>query len=187
MDKKLQTKEAIANWLDMRQIKNYTISNNLTVNVDGEVDISNCLLSTIPVQFGIVTGYFDCSHNQLNSLKGAPHEVHSTFDCSYNWLSSLDYLPKNVNNKIYCLYNKIQIKDPISINCDMFIHQCNYEEDKIEVFRDLYINIENQDQESFILDIDDSEANNYMIIYFEKKQMEQLLSSLSNQSKKLKV
>ena len=97
------------------------------------------------------------------------------------------FVDKNVNNKIYCLYNKIQIKDPISINCDMFIHQCNYEEDKIEVFRDLYINIENQDQESFILDIDDSEANNYMIIYFEKKQMEQLLSSLSNQSKKLKV
>ena len=43
------------------------------------------------INFGEVTGDFDCSENQLLSLKGAPQEVDGRFDCSHNPnLHSLD-------------------------------------------------------------------------------------------------
>ena len=53
------------------------------VNVDSNVELSGKELTSIPVQFGYVTGWFDCSDNNLTSLKGCPVEVGDWFACSY--------------------------------------------------------------------------------------------------------
>jgi hypothetical protein len=57
-------------------------------------------------------GSFNCSHNELISLKGAPEKVTFSFDCSYNKLKTLKGAPKKVlmafdasNNNIISLAN----------------------------------------------------------------------------------
>lgn len=47
---------------------------------------------------------FDCQHNHLTSLKGAPKEVNN-FWCSYNSLTSLVGAPRIVNGDFECLEN----------------------------------------------------------------------------------
>lgn len=53
------------------KIKDYKINNDLTVDVVGDVNLSGKGLTEIPVKFGVITGSFYCSNNQLTSLKGA--------------------------------------------------------------------------------------------------------------------
>jgi len=52
-------------------------------------------------------GYFDCSNNQLTSLKGAPREVNGNFSCSHNKLTSLEGAPREVKRGFYCYKNQI--------------------------------------------------------------------------------
>ena len=81
-----------------------TINKNGSINYDGDVYISQKRLDEIPLQFNIVKGYFNCSHNKLINLEGAPKKC-NTFKCSYNDLTSLEYAPQKCNN-FYC-YNVI--------------------------------------------------------------------------------
>ena len=60
---KFKTKEEIKTWLDKYEIKNYTISDDLTVEVNGGVDLSNKSLKEIPFKFKKINGFFDCSYN----------------------------------------------------------------------------------------------------------------------------
>ena len=51
------------------------------VDVDGDFDFYSQLLSDFKgVRFGVVTGNFHCSDNQLTSLEGAPQKVGRGFD-----------------------------------------------------------------------------------------------------------
>lgn len=57
----LKTKKEIQAWLDEMEIKNYTINDDLIVDVNGDVTLSFKKLKTIPVQFGVLKGNFNCS------------------------------------------------------------------------------------------------------------------------------
>ena len=57
------------------------------------------------VDFGEVTGDFDCSYNQLTSLKGAPQKVGREFYCSHNQLTSLEGAPQKVGKSFNCHNN----------------------------------------------------------------------------------
>ena len=59
------------------------------------------------VDFGKITGDFDCSDLGLTSLKGAPQEVGGNFDCSYNQLTSLEGAPQEVGGDFSCYYNHL--------------------------------------------------------------------------------
>ena len=59
------------------------------------------------INFGKVTGYFDCSDLDLVSLKGAPTEVSGSFWCSRNQLSSLEGAPQIVGIGFYCNSNQL--------------------------------------------------------------------------------
>lgn len=123
----LDNKKDIKKWLDNYNIQNYTITENLVVNVKGNVDLRGLNLKNIPIQFGKIEGYFDisenflevlygcpfevtgdfdCYKNKLISLKGAPLEVLS-FDCSHNLLTSLEGSPKIVKEMFRCSNNKL--------------------------------------------------------------------------------
>ena len=90
-------KKEIKNGLDLIGITNYKINEDLTVDVNTGVYIDNKNLSEIPVKFGIINGNFNCSFNNLISLKGSPEIVGRSFDCSYNKLISLEYAPEIIN------------------------------------------------------------------------------------------
>jgi hypothetical protein len=80
----------------------------LVVDVHGDVNITDKNLTKIPVKFGVVDGYFDCSDNQLNSLEGAPQTVDRDFYCNDNQLKSLEGAPQTVDGGFYCYKNQLK-------------------------------------------------------------------------------
>jgi len=122
-----QDQKFLMSLMATHKIDNYTIRPDGLVDVDGSV-ILDMQLTKIPVKFGIVTGYFDCSyndftsligcpervegsfycdHNQLTSLEGCPRKVGGTFECSHNRLTSLKGCPEKVGNIFYCDHNPV--------------------------------------------------------------------------------
>ena len=59
------------------------------------------------INFGKVTGNFDCSIIGLKSLKGAPTEVGGYFSCYNNQLTSLKGAPHKVDGNVYCHSNRL--------------------------------------------------------------------------------
>ena len=59
------------------------------------------------VNFGKVTGCFDCSYFDLTSFKGAPIEVGGHFFCYRNKLTSLEGVPQKVGGNFWCSYNEL--------------------------------------------------------------------------------
>ena len=112
-------KQDIINWLDKYNIKNYTINEDLTVDVDGNVNLYSKGLTEIPVQFNKINGNFGCSDNKLTSLKGFPKEVNGYFWCSVNKLTTLEYGPEIINGDFCCSYNPFKsfTNWPKHINC----------------------------------------------------------------------
>ena len=102
-------KRMIEEWLKEYNIKNYTINDDLTIDVNGFVFLNKENLKEFPdyIQFGVVKSYFSCYRNQLTSLRGCPREVHEYFDCSYNNLTSLEGAPREVGGLFDCSNNKL--------------------------------------------------------------------------------
>ena len=106
---KTQRREMIEKWLNKYKIKNYTINDDFTIDVDGNVDLTYKHLSELPeyIQFNIVKGGFDCKVNDFTSLRGCPKEVGGGFFCNFNELITLEGAPKEVERSFDCSYNKL--------------------------------------------------------------------------------
>jgi hypothetical protein len=90
------------------KIENYTINNDNSVDVDGNVNLFYKRLKSIPLNFNIVNGWFNCGINYLTSLRGCPVRVGDWFSCYYQ-LTSLQYSPQFMENgKFSCGCNKIE-------------------------------------------------------------------------------
>lgn len=115
-------KNEIEDWLDAMRIENYTINEDLTVDVAGNVDLVRSWLKELPVQFGKVEGFFDCSHNQLTTLEGSPKEISDYFDCSHNQLISLKGCPNEVKGTFDCSNNQLITLEygPRTVECGCF-------------------------------------------------------------------
>ena len=85
----------------------YTINDDGSIDVDGDVDLSTKKLTKIPFKFRNVSGDFYCNNNQLTSLKGAPNNVGGDFFCYDNQLTSLEGAPNNVGGGFYCSNNQL--------------------------------------------------------------------------------
>jgi hypothetical protein len=88
-------------------IKNYTINPDGSVDVDGDVSLSNYRFVKLPLKFGRVSGYFDCSLNKLSTLEGSPREVDGDFLCYNNQLTTLEGAPREVGGNFYCQANRL--------------------------------------------------------------------------------
>ena len=75
--------------------------------VTGNFDCSELNLISFKGAPTKVGGWFDCSHNQLTSLEGAPQTVGRSFDCSCNKLTSLEGAPQKVGGDFSCYGNKL--------------------------------------------------------------------------------
>jgi len=88
-------------------IKNYTINNDGSIDVYGNVDLYRKRLTELPLKFGKVTGYFTCLDNKITSLEGSPYWVGEDFSCTGNLLKTLNGCPIYVGGYFICDDNKI--------------------------------------------------------------------------------
>jgi hypothetical protein len=109
-------------------IKNYTINDDGSIDVDGDVDLSSSTrlygkrLTEIPLKFRNVGRNFSCSGNQLKSLEGCPTSVGGYFNCSFNKLTSLEWCPKSIGGYFFCSYNQLTSLEgcPKSVDGDFY-------------------------------------------------------------------
>jgi len=90
-------------------VGNYTINDNLTIDVKGDVNLNNRDLTKFPefIRFNKVSGNFWCSKNSLVSLEGCPSSVGGSFGCHTNNLVSLEGCPSSVSGDFWCARNNL--------------------------------------------------------------------------------
>jgi hypothetical protein len=108
------TKEEIDRICRKYRIKNYTINDNMSIDVDGRVNLSSKGLAKLPLKFNKVSGYFYCQNNQLTILEGAPNTVDGGFICGHNKITNLEGAPKEVGREFYCNSNKLTTSEGFS-------------------------------------------------------------------------
>ena len=93
-----------------------------SVDVNGNVYMSDNYLEYIPINFDTVTGDFNIRFNKLTSLKGCPREVGRNFNCNNNeTLKTLDNLPIRVGGIInFENCGLISTKGLNNVVCDEF-------------------------------------------------------------------
>jgi len=96
-------------------IKNYTINEDGSIDVDGSVYLFQRGLTELPVQFRIVTGDFHCAFNKLTTLQGAPQTVGEGFYCNGNPLTSMSGAPQSRVGasivRMMLTYQKLKLKN----------------------------------------------------------------------------
>lgn len=95
----------INNFCKLNGIKNYTINEDLSIDVNGGVELDWMDFGYLPIKFKKVSGDFSISYCGLNTLEGCPEFVGGYFDCSFNYLTSLDFSPKVVERYFDCRSN----------------------------------------------------------------------------------
>jgi len=95
-------------------IKNYTINDDNSIDVDDDVNLTIKKLTKLPLNFNKVTGYFACGSNNLISLNGCPKYIGKSFSCVYNNLNSFEGCPEYVGNDFYISNNNITNLDGFS-------------------------------------------------------------------------
>jgi len=80
--------------------------------VEGSFDCSYNELTSLKGCPEIITRSFDCSYNELTSLKGCPEKANGHFDCGCNNLTSLKHGPKKVDGNYWCDINEKKFERP---------------------------------------------------------------------------
>ncbi len=88
-------------------VRNYTINDDGSIDVKGDVHIPTSGLTEIPITFNKVTGNFYCQNSDLTTLKGSPRLVEGSFYCQKNKLTSLLGGPKSVGSLFNCGFNDL--------------------------------------------------------------------------------
>ena len=100
-------REGVEVWLKEYDIKDYTINEDLSVDVAGDVDLSAKCLSKIPVKFRNISGTFDCEDNELTNLEGFPINISGNLYCGSNQLTDLMGCPEVIGGGFYCDNNRL--------------------------------------------------------------------------------
>ena len=88
-------------------VRDYTINDDGSIDVKGDVHIPTSGLTEIPITFNKVTGDFYCQNSDLTTLKGSPRLVEGSFYCQKNKLTSLLGGPKSVGSLFNCGFNDL--------------------------------------------------------------------------------
>ena len=108
-------------------IRNYTVNDDNSIDVNGNVRIEFLLDSKLPIKFRNVIGNFDCLSNGLKTLEGSPKNVEGNFNCSMNYLKSLSGGPEFVGGEFNCNRNELKslIGGPKEVGTNF---ECGYNE-----------------------------------------------------------
>ena len=99
---------AIKNIYNKEKIRVDELGVNVRKFFDGSIYLRNADLYFLPNLEDLEVEDFDCSYNDIKSLKGSPRKVHGHFDCSKNQLQSLKGSPRKVNLFFNCSKNQLQ-------------------------------------------------------------------------------
>ena len=101
------TEQEIHDICEKYNITNYTINPDGSIDVDGDVNLSNRNLTKLKLNFNKVSGSFYCHYNKLTTLEGCPKEVSGDFFCSFNHITSLERSPIELGGDFFCSFNHI--------------------------------------------------------------------------------
>ena len=102
------TKQDIHKICRKYNIINYTINQDMSIDVNSGVDLNFKYLKELPLNFNIVDGDFLCGYNRLKSLKGSPKFLDGSYACNdNNHISSLKYSPNYINGYFNCANNNL--------------------------------------------------------------------------------
>ena len=98
--------------LNNRILKNFVLENKegFTINfgkITGDFDCSRLGLTSLKGAPQEVSRDFYCFENQLTSLEGAPQTIGGWFSCHSNQLTSLEGAPQTVGGSFICPYNQL--------------------------------------------------------------------------------
>jgi hypothetical protein len=176
-------KKAIQAWLHEMRISGTHINKDLTVDVFGNVNLSYKKLTALPIQFGVINGYFNALCNDFTTLKGFPFVVGGNFQCHLEKDFDFSLLPtQKVSKNFFCL-SEVNIENlkklfnsPIEIKGN-FSHLTHHEEDKIALFEDSYNEMQNKNNTtSYVLNMPYQAFKEVMRSYLEKEQLEQSIN-----------
>jgi len=102
------TREEVVKVCEYYKIENYTINDDLSIDVDGSIGLYNKNLEHLPLKFNYVDGGFHCNRNKLKSLEGCPKTVNGDFYCFTNELETLEGCPQTVGGDFYCFTNELK-------------------------------------------------------------------------------
>jgi hypothetical protein len=200
------TKDEIKSFLNARGIKNYTIHDDLVVDVDEHIRINDKELTQFPFQFGVVKGDFWASFIPLCSLKGSPREVQGNFDVSYTQITSLEYCPEiitqdfnavrnNIQNlnftpkKVDVLslgFNKMKLEHFVNVQLNEFKHIASNENEKIELLKPFYKPYQSYGKYNEV-SLNKEEFKTIMDMLKEKNLLEAATLANNHEAKKLKI
>lgn len=105
-------------------IKDYIINNDLTIDVDGDVDLRNLNITEIPLNFNKVKGKFCIPNTKIKSLKGCPKYIGGHFELYFcQDLKNFEYGPTYVGGDIDAFSTGIEslkgLPDVINRNLDL--------------------------------------------------------------------
>ena len=100
---------------ELNKLKSIFTFNPQTNRYDYDGDLDNKILRDFVsddkdgfiINFGKITGNFECLRLGLKSLKGAPTEVGGNFYCPGNQLTSLEGAPQKVYGSFNCSHNQL--------------------------------------------------------------------------------
>tara|TARA_B100000767_G_scaffold18118_1_gene16657 strand:- start:2335 stop:2781 length:447 start_codon:yes stop_codon:yes gene_type:complete len=69
------SREEINKLCDQYNIQNYTINDDGSIDVDGDVDLSKKGLTELPLKFNYISGDFNCAYNKITDLTGYPKNI----------------------------------------------------------------------------------------------------------------
>jgi len=91
---------------EIEQLTKHHFDHTGRISVDPTTGVVSCTgninlkpkikVNQLPVQFDQVGGHFNCEHNNLTTLIGAPNRTGFYFSCAHNPLMSLEGLPAHV-------------------------------------------------------------------------------------------
>jgi len=102
------TREEVIQVCKKYKIIDYTINDDLSIDVDGNVRLASIDLEYLPLRFNYVSGSFYCYKNELKTLEGGPQTVGGNFQCYYNSLETLKGCPQTVDGDFDCNRNKLK-------------------------------------------------------------------------------
>jgi hypothetical protein len=106
--------------------------------VDGSFDISDNLLINLEFAPKIIKKGFNANNNKLLSLMGGHQYVGNSYSVGNNTLTNLTGVAKYIGQTLNINTSPIQIKHALDVELDFFVHYCEHEKDKIEIFNHLY-------------------------------------------------
>jgi hypothetical protein len=89
----------IKKWLDEMKIEDYIINDDMTIDVNGNLNLwKSGLDGNLPeyIQFHSISGYFDISNCNLTTLQGCPKYIGFYFSCGVNKIKSLKGGPEEI-------------------------------------------------------------------------------------------